>query len=488
MIFLRLLPQLIESYSMLYTHNKGITSRTINVCANTLVLMASFYVHHLVYINYFTTPNHLIEYYLHGMIVVSTIGSFPAELYKIYLMGKAIVYKERHAITDNVTIKNMLRLSTDVAAINLTVLLLTAVFSDKSHNLRLLVLTNIYYLLNNTLDIAGVLIFTIILLQGVVIFGVMCALTLTLLVFYATVIHAMYPEVTNHIARILDGIYLDFIGQLLGVQPINFNIPNINGENDQQVPAPNLDELFRNINGAINQQAPPAFQTGPIRPTQAQLDEVTALCVNVDASDTEICTICRHTNTELANNDAKVDDADENDANADKADESDGSDTKADESDESEKLRNNSPLGAFRSFTRKHMPNTSRKNTFVQNMNKDPHNIFGEQQPIGTLSQHMADGLPDNLHFREHTDRSDYMTRIDTPDFSENVSDISDCDYSDDDLPITSSEDMGRNEISCNVIQWVKLPNCTHKFHKLCISGWLMTGNTSCPVCRADIN
>jgi hypothetical protein len=73
------------------------------------------------------------------------------------------------------------------------------------------------------------------------------------------------------------------------------------------------------------------------------------------------------------------------------------------------------------------------------------------------------------------------------------TSDISDIEFSDDEEnkiqeAIFDEEDnREKRENLPTAIQWVQFGNCTHKFHRACIYGWFMTGNKSCPVCRAEI-
>jgi hypothetical protein len=61
MIFEELLPHIANRYGNLYASHKYITSQPINVSTNILTTLLAFYIHHLIYNNYFTYPKTTIE-------------------------------------------------------------------------------------------------------------------------------------------------------------------------------------------------------------------------------------------------------------------------------------------------------------------------------------------------------------------------------------------------------------------------------------------
>lgn len=169
MIFERILPNIVDKYSNLYIAHKVITSHPINVSVNILNVLFAFYIHNLIHVNYFTYPKTKVEYPFYMMIGISMCSSFLIDLYRIYLISKAIVQETRLTITNNPLMYAVSKLSTNVACTNLILLSLATLFSVNIHNLPLLVLANMYYYISNKLNISAILILTATIFRAILI-------------------------------------------------------------------------------------------------------------------------------------------------------------------------------------------------------------------------------------------------------------------------------------------------------------------------------
>jgi len=448
-------------FEAVYNLCSAVTNSTVSLCGHIIAAGLSVFVHHAIYSNYLVKNNNtLIENILCCASVMSMTASLPADLYRIYLVITHITGQSVTPLApkDNNNLKYLLGVSGNISKINVGLILIDLLFTRQIHDPYILLLANMYYLLNNVVDLGFICVYMLTCIGGCI----YMAILFTLLVFYSVFIHRRYPVLTVYIGGLFD-ILLASIGVVPGV--------NGNDRDDQQLPMPNLDNLFRPI---------------PTRPTQVHLDNIVATFRNINVSDTECCAICRHTNRELSGDSDGTDDADET-----KIDEGDSDETKIDEDDSDETKIDEDDSDETK------IDEGDSDETKIDECDADETKIDEDDADETKIDECDADETKIDECDADETkiDEINYMNmRLnDLVEHLDNILDNLPSDTSDsddtpgDNLSIPESNTDNHTDIPDNNTSWIELPNCNHKFHKFCISGWLTTGNTSCPVCRANI-